>query len=76
MVEARAQFAPGVGGVARIEAEREAAAVDIGLVVAGRVEALRLDRRVRRDPAEDASETIAAFERVRRMLCALKFAVR
>ena len=44
-IEASAQLAPRVGRVARIEAKREAAAVEIGLAIARRVEPLGLDRR-------------------------------
>ena len=48
--------------VAAGKAQPEAAAVDIGLVVIGRAEALRLDGRIGRDPAEHPSKAIAAFE--------------
>src|SRR5262249_58245719 len=54
--------APGIGCVARIKAEREAAAGEVGLTIRRRVEALRLDRRVGREPAVDGGETIAAFD--------------
>ncbi len=39
-VEAPAQFAPHIGRVARVEAERETAAGEVGLIVARRVECL------------------------------------
>ena len=48
--------------VARTEGERKAVGDDAGLAVARRVEALRLDRRVGRDPAIGRREAIAAFE--------------
>jgi hypothetical protein len=60
-VEAPAQLAAGIGRVARIKAEREAAAGKVGLTIRRCVEALRLDRRVGREPAVDGSEAIAAF---------------
>ena len=61
-VEARAQFAAGVGRGARIISEREAAAVGVGLAVARRAEALRLDRGIRSDPAVEGREAVAAFD--------------
>src|SRR5215831_15368056 len=61
MVETRTQFAPCIGcGVASV-AEGKAAADDIGLVVTRRAEALRLQRRVWRHPADHGCEAIAAF---------------
>ena len=44
------------------ESERKAVGDDAGLVVARRVEALRLDRGVGRDPAIGRPEAVAAFE--------------
>ena len=61
-VEARAQLASGVGGVAAIERERKAVRDQPGLGVARRVETLRLDRSVGRDPDVGRRETVAAFE--------------
>jgi len=61
-VEARAQFAPGVGGVAAIETERKAIGDQPGLGVARRVEVLRLDSCVRRDAGVGCREAVAAFE--------------
>src|SRR6516225_12021748 len=61
-VEAPAQLAPGIGRVARVEREREAAGVEVALIIRRRVEALRLDRRVRREPAVDGGEAIAALD--------------
>ena len=61
-VEARAQFAPGIGRVARAECECKAVGECVGLGVAGRVEALRLDRGIGRDAAIPCVEAIAAFD--------------
>src|SRR6516164_4690611 len=60
-VEASAQLASGVGRVARIKAERKTAAGEIGLAVRRRMEVLCLDCGVRREPAVDGREAIAAF---------------
>jgi len=46
VVEAGAEFAPGVVGGAAGKAQPEAVAIDIGLVVVGRVETLRLGAEV------------------------------
>ena len=61
MVVARTQFAPCIGRGVAIEAERKAAAGDIGLVETRHAEALRLQRRVGRHPADHGCEAIAAF---------------
>ena len=54
-----AQLAPGIGRVVRAEAERKTVGDGVGLGVAGRVEALPLDRGVRRDAAVGHPEAIA-----------------
>ena len=56
-----AQLAPRVGRVARVEAKREAAAVEIGLAIARRVEPLGLDRRIGGEPAVVGRKAIAAL---------------
>ena len=61
MVVARTQFTPGIGRGVAIEAERKAAAGEISLVETRHAEALRLHRRVGRDPANHGCEAIAAF---------------
>jgi hypothetical protein len=60
-VEARAQFAPGVGAGATGIGKPEAAAVDVGLAVARGAEVLRLDGGIGRQPAEDGREAVATF---------------
>src|SRR5262249_39201452 len=60
-IEASAQLAAGVGGVAGVEAERKSAAVEVGLGIARRVERLGLDRRVRREPPIVGHKAIAAL---------------
>src|ERR1700738_3445550 len=57
-----AQLAPGIVRVARREGESKAARNSVGLVVAWRVEALRLDRGVGRDRAIERCEAVAGFE--------------
>jgi len=62
-VETRAQFAAGVGRVHGAVTEPEAAAGEIGLAVARRMERLRLHRRIGRDAARGRNrETITALE--------------
>src|SRR5665213_4300830 len=61
LVEARAQFAAGVGGVARCIGQPEAAAVLVDLAVGRRVEALRLQGGVRRH-ADRGGERSAVSE--------------
>src|SRR5262249_4835184 len=46
---------------ALVVAERKAAGGEVGLAIARRVEALCLDRRVRRDPAVERRDAVAAF---------------
>ena len=48
IVEAGAEFASRIGRVLRVVAQPEAAAGEIGLAIAWRVEILRLQRRIRR----------------------------
>ena len=66
IVDARAELASGVGGIHRSVRQPEAAAGEIGLAVARRMEVLRLQRGIRRHPDDDAGDrhgiTIAAFE--------------
>ena len=49
-VEARAQFAPGIGRIARGKGQGKAVGNGAELAVVRGVEALRLERRVGRDP--------------------------
>ena len=60
-VEARAELAAGVGAGAAVIGQSEAAAVDVGLAVGRGAEVLRLHRGVRREPAEQGGEAIAAL---------------
>ena len=61
-VEAPAQLAAGIARVTGIKAERKSAGVEIGLVIRRRVERLRLDCHVRREPAIEGGDAIAALD--------------